>query len=813
MITPTLLVLLSLAGLENAPGPRFEPPTLAKLYTDPGGEPTLQLRLAAGDAVDPVAYRVLDYAGSLVTRGQLRPDGVDHWELSLNAVQGFLEIELPSSGQRFGVVCLPAWKGKPDAFFAIDGGLSWLVPESTRREQLIEAARRCGVSLIRERLSWSAVSPDRDHWNLDGSARYDSLRRFYRASGMPILELAHDSPRWLGHVGKYPRDLIGTAQSWAELGRKWATSWGGVELWNEPDIDFGGNLPADQYVAIAKAISFGLAHAGIRAPMVGGAMAYPNRDFLETCASSGLLDRIDAFSFHTYGKAEGMQATVEGYRDWLIKSGHGAMPIWITECGRPWSRGPDRPPVAEDQTSALDIVMKGVEARACGVARYFPFVYPFYNENNSNFGMTDRRGTPLRSYAAYAQMIRVLANQRYLGDLRQKGPGISRARVFGDDHQAIAVLYSGGKPASAVAQFGLRCRRIEGIDGRALTARNDGSIPIPDGLTYAWIDHPLDPRLIDRSATALARPSTGPGEAARPAPSPIVLRLRLDEARFQPSARGYRMKGEPGAPLPLTFEVWNLGDQSCTPKLELTLDSPGVRLAQPERSITLAGRSSGLVEWTIDVASMFARQGRRMVRLSAREEAGPLDKLAVVLWGEADLKQTLAQSVGPVALSIGETKRWLPNKSEPGTMQMDSTPDAAWRLRVTQGQGSDRWAYPLFMLPDNVHLEKASGLILRARCSAGASVRVLVWEGDANTNVVYLTPDPIIPGDGHWHVVRVPFHDLVPSTANAPDPDGHLDLSRVHRVSVGMNHHATECTLEVSDLYVVGGASADLRPK
>ena len=119
------------------------------------------------------------------------------------------------------------------------------------------------------------------------------------------------------------------------------------------------------------------------------------------------------------------------------------MPLWITECGRPWSRGPDRPPIAEDQTSALDIVMKGVEARACGVARYFPFVYPFYEENSNNFGMTDRRGTPLRSLAAYAQMIRVLANQRYLGDLRQNEPGISRARVFGDDHQTIAVLYSG----------------------------------------------------------------------------------------------------------------------------------------------------------------------------------------------------------------------------------------------------------------------------------------------------------------------------------------------------------------------------------
>jgi hypothetical protein len=53
---------------------------------------------------------------------------------------------------------------------------------------------------------------------------------------------------------------------------------------------------------------------------------------------------------------------------------------------------------------------------------YFPFVYPYYEENTSNFGMLDRRATPLRSLASYAQLIRVLARHRYLGDLRHSAP-------------------------------------------------------------------------------------------------------------------------------------------------------------------------------------------------------------------------------------------------------------------------------------------------------------------------------------------------------------------------------------------------------
>ncbi|MGC8638857.1 MAG: hypothetical protein ACP5XB_03135 [Isosphaeraceae bacterium] len=800
----TLLMLLALAGPADAAGLVFSPPPLINLYTEPGAELTLRLRRTSGDATAPVAFRVLDYAGKLVTEGRPRSLGGDEWELTFKLVQGFFEIEIPASRQRFGVVCLPAWKGKPDPFFAIDGGLSWLVSEPSRREQLIEAARGCGVAMIRERLSWSAVNPGQDRWNLEGRPRYDSLRQFYRQSGLPILELAHDSPGWLGHVRKYPHDLAATASSWAGLGRKWAAAWGALETWNEPDIDFGGNLPADQYAAVSKAIGFGLAQAGIHTPIVGGVMATPNRAYLDTCAACGLLDRVDVFSFHNYGGAEAMQALAEGYRQWLTQSGHGAMPLWITECGRPWTRGPDRPPVPQDQRSAQDIIMKGVEARACGIACYFPFVYPYYDENNSNFGMTDRRGTPLRSFAAYAQMIRVLGNEHFLGDLRHQPPGVVRARVFGDDHQTFAVLYTRDRKADATVTLGLHARRIEGIDGRLLKAGKGGAVPIPDGLTYVWLDHPLDSGLIDRSAAARARPAEGTREAARPAPSPIVLRLRLDEARLQPSARGYRIKEQPAGSLPLAFEVWNLGDKRCTTTVGLTFESLGAQAPELEQPLTLAARSSSVAEWTVDAGAMLSRQGRLSLRLTARDGSVVQDKLAIVLLGEPDLKQTLAHAVRPLALPIGEIKRWTPNHSAHQTVTLDSTGDAAWRLRVAKGQGGDRWVYPKLLLPEAVHLNRSSGLIVRGRCSARAQARILVWEGDVKSNIVYMTPDPVIPADGQWHVARVSFRDLVPSTANAPDPDGHLDPARVRHLSVGMNPRAGECTLEISDLYVIG---------
>jgi hypothetical protein len=51
-------------------------------------------------------------------------------------------------------------------------------------------------------------------------------------------------------------------------------------------------------------------------------------------------------------------------------------------------------------------------------------------------------------------------------------------------------------------------------------------------------------------------------------------------------------------------------------------------------------------------------------------------------------------------------------------------------------------------------------------------------------------------------VAVVRFQDLILSGANAPDPNGRLDLDQVRRISIGMNSRADENRLEVSDVCV-----------
>ena len=608
MIPFVLSVLVATAAFDDQRAPVFAPVSPRSWCTSPGEQVTLRLRLASGTAADPIAYRFVNYAGKLVTQGELRRMDSGQWELALRAEPGYFEIEILQNGQRFGLVSLPEWKGDPDPFFAIDGGLSWLEQNESKREDLIIIARRCGISMVRERLSWGAINSAQQHWNWEDGNKYETLRRFYRSSGVPILEMAHDSPAWLSRVEKYPKDLVGTGASWTEIARRWSSAWGGIEIWNEPDIVFGGNLPADQYVALAKTLSHALFQAGIRTPLVGGVMALPNRDFRETCGRSGLLDRVDAFSFHNYDKAPALESIVQGYREWLRHYGHGAMPLWLTECGRPWKRGPDRPPIDQDQTSALDITMKGVEARACGVARYFPFVYPFFEETTNNFGMMDRQLTPLRSLASYAQMIRVLARHPYLGDLRHSVSALQRARLFGDGKELIAVLYTGQPDAAAAVEVGLPVERIEGIDGRRLLPRQDGSIPIPDGLSYVWINRAAaSSRLIADTAASRMHPEPA-SDKARAAPSPIVLRFQLDDARLQHSSHGYRVKEVPVESVRLGFEIWNMADQGAALDLGLSLAVLGRGSNELPRKVNVGPRSMESVGWTVNLGEFFASE-------------------------------------------------------------------------------------------------------------------------------------------------------------------------------------------------------------
>jgi len=784
-------------------GAVLTPVDVAQFFVAPDEPAVLRWRVAAGAGIqEAVEYTVRDYTGKAIGSGRAVRAGEGPLEATVRLARGMYEIELPAVKERFGIVALPAWQGEADPFFSIDGALSWLVGEDGVREGLVRAARRMGIRMIRERLTWGAVHPARDRWDEQTTQRFKTLRQACAKHGVEVLEMAHDGPAWMGRVGVYPEDLAAAARSWQELARRWRPTWGALEVWNEPDIFFGANLPADQYAPLVKAIAYGLTEGKTDVPLVGGVMAHCNRAFLDTCTRSRLLGHVDAFSFHNYGQASQLEGAIGQYHDWLGASRRADMPLWMTECGRPWQTGPERPPADQDSASALDIIMKGVEARACGIARYFPFVYPYYVEDKNNFGMMDKQATPLRSIAAYAQSIRALGRCDYLGDLRHAEPALRRARVFGDPRSAVAVLYTGKVDTAARVKIDLPALRVEGIDGRALAAA-DGSIPVPDGLVYVWVDRErLGGRLLsDTPAMRFPRGSAEKLLRRRP-PGPIVLRYQFDAKLVAASSEGYRIQASPAGKMPLVVRAFNLSEKPRQATLSLEFDpAAGTIGGAAARTVEVPPRASVDVPWETDLSGAFDRSDRLDVTVQASPGPGErADAICVVLFGESSLTKLLGRFAHSVQLPIQDLKRWTPSIVARGTMRMESSAEAPWRLSAKFADG-DRWAYPLFRLPEGTRLAPKGGLVVRARCHKPAVVRVILMEGDGD--VSYLAAKSLVPADGQWHVGSVRFADLVPSGANTRDPNGRLDLDQVRRVGLGLNSQSPENTLEVSDVYVV----------
>lgn len=779
-----------------------EPTTLAPVsarsfHVAPDQAVRLDWKSIGGDEPS-LEYLVRDYMGAEEARGKaVKVDGVVRVERSFR--QGYHELEFPATSQRFGVLALPRPAGNPDPFFAMDAAMSWLVRDDQTRDELIAFARGVGVSMIRERMTWNAIQTARDRWDWESGSRFERLRKSYRAAGIPVLEMGHDAPRWAGRVGKYSQELVATADSWRTIGERWGRYWGGVEIWNEPDISFGGDMPGDQYASYAKAVAYGLRRADTPVPIVGGVTARFAPTFLDNCTSSDLIRRVDAFSFHDYGPSLAFEDLIAQYREWLRASGSADLPLWVTECGWPWNRGPDRPPADQDRASAVHIAMKAVEARACGVERFFTFVYPFYEENAKNFSVMDRRATPLRCMAVYAQTISALKGLRYLGDLRCDDPRIARARVFGDDVHAVVVLYSAMSEVEFRKQGPIRLaaasRRVEGADGREVAVRG-GQFEMADGLAFAWFDSAALKNLVDVNTRAKSlQPGLHKPKFARA--EPIILRLRFDSALVSTNSNGYHLK-EPVQTLPVVVEAINLGESEETLDLAVTV---GRQQIEGVRKVSIRPRSQAATRWDVPISGRFGDFEPLQIRVEASGTSGVRDRLAFTLRGEPSFEEAVSRLKSKERLPIEDLTRWTANIGAGGEMNMEAAKASGWRLLTRHKPTTDRWVYPIYRLPASVDLSDAKGLLVRARCRSNAQVRVFLWEGE--TGVAYLNGTSLITTDNRWHVARLDFRELERSHANAVDANGKLDLKAVRKISIGVNDQVDANELEISDVFVI----------
>lgn len=738
-------------------------------------------------------WKIRDYAGAPVSSSRVPVGPSRETAVAVDLPPGFYEISFDDFASSQGLYVI-ADRRTLDPFFAIDGAMSWLTPAKHQAEY-VNILAKSGIGMIRERLSWKSINPRPDHWDWESGKPYDSLRKLYAAKGVNVLEMFHDAPTWLGanSLRKFPTELNASADSWTEVARHWGGGWGAIEVWNEPDISFGGDQPADQLLPLVKAIRYSMQSSGNDRPMIGGAFAYLNRDYMDLAFRNGLLDVSDALSFHYYGEPLGLEGHVAALRALLKGSSKEEIPLWITEVGAPWvAPSPNRPDVQTQQEIAQNFAMLAVESSACGIDRHFAFVLTSYGEGEKNFGMFDPDGGMLRQYAAYITAGRMLSGYTYAGDLRLEGqPEIARMRVFtGNQHDkaAVIVLYAPRKDGPAEIVLPFQMTEAYGIDGRSLTVGPDNKITITDGLAYV-VSPEEKVKPFVRSDTKAAQ-LAGMHHPVSPADkaAAIVLQPVVDKERLLTTARGYLLP-ESLAAIDIQIVVHNLSDTGQT------IQVSGAGLVQ---SLRVPARSSAPARFNLAVAALnVTKSGNAIVEFSATTDTTErVLPVALSFIPSRGLAEQLTAHSYVFALPIAEAHRWEDNRST-GRLEYIREDETRWGFRIKfKAANLDNWAYPKFIVPQEAQLDRVEGVLLRARCVGKATVNLTAWSPNGKFQH---TTSPVIPADGKWHVAYVPLSSFIQENGEAP-------LGRqIKYLSLGVNTHAAEARVEVSDLYFLGG--------
>jgi hypothetical protein len=457
---------------------KLEPVAEDALYAIPPDAPTaIMFRASApGHPDQRVRFRISDYAGAIVQHDEADLTK-DVLQLSVKLAEGFYEVSFDNVDGTFGFTVAAPFSGPTDAFFGLDAGLSWRLSGQNKRQAMIHALQKSGIGVVRERLGWMLVEPSFGRRDWHAKHDYDGIRELYRRSGIKLLECLYGLPG--GARLEQSLDPLTAARSIAsmtQLAQHWGDLWAGVEVWNEIDL---ANVDPQRYVRALDLVRQGLRGQTPSIPVVAGAFAKFKEDYLDQLADAGMLQRADALSIHPYGNTQQTREMIGDYRRWTAKRGRPDMPIWISESGRAWPRGRSRPIAVDDTRSARANTIRGVVARAERASAYFPFVFTFYEEKELNYGMTDRSLTPLRSFAAYATLVRILAHASPAA--APQLPGAREAYAFQRGATRIWVVYTEDARRLA-APTGLS-GRVYGMDGRDLGPVG-GEIPVPDGIAY-----------------------------------------------------------------------------------------------------------------------------------------------------------------------------------------------------------------------------------------------------------------------------------------------------------------------------------------
>jgi hypothetical protein len=303
-------------------------------------------------------------------------------------------------------------------------------------EREMSLARRAGFGWGRGMLfDWYDMPAPQEGSYAAHFKAYDGLMALVKQSGLSVLGGIYYIPRWASGAPKEADFLVWSrmppedmkqvtsfckayGQYYREVVRQW-------EIGNEVDAELfwkgrysNFKVGNDEgiirdYVDFLRAAGEGLRAGNPSAQVVFAGLTGPEggsyRPFLETALKAGAGPLFDIMNAH-YGSRIGQ------IRELFKKNGVPDRPVWITELGGPSNRTLE----GERKQIVYDITHSVIQL-ASGAQRIFKYDFRDDGENGEssedNYGLVYRDFSPKPSYAAYATLIRLLAETRFQREL------------------------------------------------------------------------------------------------------------------------------------------------------------------------------------------------------------------------------------------------------------------------------------------------------------------------------------------------------------------------------------------------------------
>lgn len=696
----------------------LKPMAFTQYYLQP--DTARELRFTAPENFTNDSYEciVLNFAGKEIGKNVLRKEG-NLYSVNFTLPQGFYTVLIPEGPARFGLSVLPD-AVKPDPFFCMETLLRAERKTTTERftakemSEILSVLKNAGITNIREFPGLSTIRSVDAAYNPE----WDQIYRTVADMKMSAICAFNNIPSLYGtnwnaasaDFQPYPDHVKEFAEAVLDDATRRSPGLETFQILNEVDMR---PAPPDRVGATLAAVAYTFDKEKLPIKVCGPGLASfsRNESLVRIFLDNGMSEYADALAVHSYGDPSDISRDIREFRKILKNYPNGNMPVWYTECGMPWSRGfmPDKtnkhvlgkshPILAEELKSAAWTTMKAVEAKVCGISRYYPFVMKFYPENDKNFGMTDQQWAPLLPLNAYFECIREIGNMDYAGNPAKMPGKVQRARIFAGAERAVMVVFD---PAAKyeLDLEGVSFTAVRSIDGSPVEVK-DGKAEIIGHMAYVELDPEKYADIVNGKTAEMALYKAAKSYKPHQRKSvPVIFYTEPTQFKVKNSS-GYNL-----AENYFQIVAENISDADCEIEPELKLpEYIKAKSASPKKRITLKPGEKAVLRWELEKSS-----GKANFNFIVSDCLGNANTISVPLF----------ESSGLVAdkMQFNNIRRWRMNSCGKGKIEWDAEENA---LKVTVDFGdlaANRWCYPRFRVRPKEDLRKAVGIRYETKLSS-----------------------------------------------------------------------------------------------